>query len=314
MAEISRTDALALINQQNSNEIWEAAAQTSAALRSFRRIPMSAKQRRMPVLDVLPTAGFVGETAPSRTKPTSKQAWANKILEAEEIAVIVPIPENVFDDTAFNVWESVRPRIAEAVGAVLDGAVFFGTDAPASWPDSLEVGARAAGNVYSRATAGDVGEDLNQTMALVEADGFDPNIFWSHTPERPGLRGLRDANDNPIYISSLRDGGPVNLLYGIEIDWVRNGSWIAAAAGPPEVGADFICGDRQAAILGVRQDMTFKILDQATLTDGAGVVQISLAEEDMVALRAKLRVGFQVADPTTIEGGSGAYPFSILSV
>lgn len=312
MAEITRANALALINQQNSSEIFEMATRDSAALRTFRRIPMSAKQKRMPIIDALPTAGFVGgDTAGIRQKPTSNIVWANKMLEAEEIAVIVPIHENVFDDSAFNVWEAVRPRIAEAVGKVIDGAVFFGTNKPASWPDSLEDGARAAGNAYSAATAGDLAEDLNQVLALVEADGFDPNVFYSNIPKRASLRGLRDTQNRPIYEQSVREGD-VSTVWGVPIEWVRNGSWVNAGAGP--VGAHFIAGDRDMAILGIRQDMEFKILDQATLTDGAGAVTISLAEEDMIALRCKMRIAFQVADPTTIEGGSSAYPFAVLEV
>lgn len=315
MAEVTRSDALALINQQNANEIWEAAVRDSAALRTFRRYPMSAKQARMPVIDALPTAGFVGETSGTRVKPTSGQVWANKMLEAEELAVIVPIPENVFDDTSFGVWEAVRPRIAEAVGAKLDGATFFGVGKPVSWPADLNAGARAAGNVYDPATAGDLAEDLNQTMALVEADGFDVNVFYSNTPKRATLRGLRDSQNRPIYVASLRDGGDPSTVWGEEIAWVRNGSWVNDDKTSPYsgLGADFIAGDRNMAILGIRQDMTFKILDQATLTDpSTRAVLVSLAEEDMIALRCKMRVGFQVADPTTIEGGSGAYPFAVL--
>lgn len=313
MAEISRADALALINQQNSNEIWEGAPRDSAALRTFRHIPMGTKQRRMPVIDALPTAGFVGETSGPRRKPTTSIVWANKVLEAEEIAAIVPIPENVFDDTEYNVWEAVRPRIAEAVGRALDAAVFFGINKPVSWPAALNPGARAAGNVYDPATAGDLAEDLNQTMALVEADGYDVNVFYSNTPKKARLRGLRDSQNRPIYVNSLREGGEPDRIWGEEIAWVRNGSWINDDVVTPDgSGADFIAGDREAAILGIRQDITYKILDQATLTDGDGLVVVSLAEEDMIALRAKVRVGFQVADPTTIEGGSGAYPFAVL--
>jgi HK97 family phage major capsid protein len=304
MADISRSEALALINQQNMAEIFQQVAEQSAAMRTFRTVRMSAKQARMPVIDALPTAGFVnGDTG---TKATAQQVWASKTLEAEEIAVIVPIPENVFDDTAFNVWAEVRPRIAEAVGAVIDAAVFFGTNSPASWADSLVEGAIAAGNTYTRGTSTvDLAEDLNQTIALVEADGFDPNIVYAARYLRSSLRGLRDDNGQPIYSSNLRRDGGTDAIYGIDLDWVTNGAWDAT-------DADAIVGDRSKAILGIRQDITFKILDQATLTDGAGNIVFSLAEQDMIALRAKFRAGFQVADPTTIEGGSGAYPFAVL--
>lgn len=304
MADINRTDALALINQQNSNEIFQEAAKTSTSLASFRRVNMGTKQYRMPVLDALPTAGFV--SGDSGRKLTSEMAWASKVLEAEEIAVIVPIPENVFDDTEFNVWEEVRPRIAEAVGKTLDGAVFFSTNKPASWPEGLVPAAKAAGNVFYTAAVDppDLAERLNQTIALVEADGYDPTDIYATRALRVALRGLRDDNGRPLYNDSVKQGD-VAGMYGLDLRWVNNTSWVSAEA-------TALVGDSSKAILGIRQDMTFKILDQATLTDGAGAVVFALAEQDMIALRCKFRVGFQVADPTTLEGGTSAYPFAVL--
>lgn len=308
MADITRSEAEALINASNSNEVFQQAVESSVALRTFRTVRMPTYTTRMPVINALPTAGFV--SGDSGHKPTAQQTWENKTLTAEEIAVIVPIPENVFDDSAFNVWEEVRPRIAEAVGAVIDGATLFGTNAPSSWPDSLAEGARAASNRYATGSAGDLAEDLNQTFALVEADGFDVNVVYAPRSVRASLRGLRDDNNQPIYVSSLRGGTEPDMVYGVDIAYVTNGAWVAdASAG----GALAIVGDRTKAIIGIRQDITYKLLDQATLTDGSGNVLFNLAEQDMIALRAKIRVGFQVADPTTIEGGSSAYPFAVLS-
>lgn len=306
MADIARAEAEALMARQDQREVWQQALEASAALSTFRTVDMGTATARMPVIDALPTAGFVTEAT---AKPTAQQVWATKTLTAEEIAVIVPIHENVFDDTAIDVWDEVRPRIAEAVGAVLDGAVFFGTNIPASWPDSLVIGARAAGNVHSAATAGDLIEDVNQTWALVEADGFDVNVNYAARSMRALLRGLRDANDQPLL--SVQGGlgqRPNYMIYGEDLVFVTNGAWEPATAGTPNTGATLIAGDRNMAILGIRQDITYKILTEAT------VGTINLAERDMIALRAKMRVAFQVADPTTIEGGSAAYPFAILDV
>ena len=308
MADISRAEALALINQQNSTEIFQQAAEGSAALRTFRRVNLGTKQARLPVLSALPSAGFVESEDPTSgdsTKPTSHVVWENKVLEAEEIAVIVPIHENVFDDSAFDIWGEVRPRIAEALGAVLDGAVLFSVGKPASWPEGLEPGARDAGNLHDNTTANqDLAEYVNQTLALVEADGYDPNVIFSNRRIRARLRGLRDDNGQPIYSTSLKRDGQVDAVYGIDLEYVTNGAWVADNGSG--VGADLIAGDRTKAILGIRQDVTYKFLDQAT------VGGINLAEKDMVALRAKFRVAFQVADATTIEGGSTAYPFAVL--
>ena len=310
MADINRSEAESLMARQDLNEIFQEAAETSAALRTFRTIRMGTATARMPVIDALPSAGFVTEAADATgVKPTAQMVWANKVLTAEEIAVIVPIHENVFEDSSIDVWDEVRPRIAEAFGAVLDGAVFFGTNKPASWPLAIEDGARAAGNVRSAAATGDLVEDVNQTWALVEADGFDVNVNYAPRSIRAQLRGLRDTTNQPLL--SVQGGlgeRPNYMIYGEDLVFITNGAWVPAVAGPPEAGASLIAGDRTKAILGIRQDMQFKILDQAT------VGTLNLAERDMIALRCKMRVAFQVADPTTIEGGTAAYPFAVLSV
>lgn len=312
MADINRSDAEALMARQDLNEIIQEATAQSAALSTFRTINMGTATARMPVIDALPSAGFVTEAADSTgVKPTTQMVWASKTLIAEEIAVIVPIHENVFDDTEINVWAEVRPRIAEAIGAVLDGAVFFGTNKPASWPAAIEDGARTAGNVRSEGGAGDLVEDINQVWALVEADGFDVNVNYAPRSMRARLRGLRDENEQPLLAVQGGLGQKPNyMVYGEDLVFVTNGAWAPAGlsqdATPVPTGANLIAGDRTKAILGIRQDMTFKILSEAT------VGTLNLAERDMIALRCKMRVAFQVADPTTIEGGASAYPFAIL--
>ena len=307
MADIDRTDAAGLLQDQNINEILQDAAKSSTALATFRTIPMGTSIAKMPILTALPTAQWV--TGDTGVKQTSDQKWEKKTLTAEELAVIVPIPENVFDDSTVGIWDQVRPRVAQALGKALDEAVFFGTNAPASFDDSLFEGADAAGQVYNEGDSGvDLAEDINQTWGLVEAVGFDVNVQYASRRIRVRLRGLRDDNNQPIYLESLRTDGVDRSLMGEQLTFVQNGAWDNDVA-------TLIAGDRQMAILGVRQDVTYKILDQATRTDGAGNVVISLAESDMIALRAKFRVGFAVADTVTGEtdGTTRQWPFAALA-
>jgi HK97 family phage major capsid protein len=305
MADISRADALALINQQNANEVWQQVPEFSAALRTFRKVNMGTKQTRYPVIAALPNASFLsGEDADDAysVKPTTNMSWTDRVLEAEEIAGIVVIPENVLDDSAFNVWDEVRPRIAEAIGATLDAACFFGTNAPASWPDGIVPDATSAGNTYAEGASGvDLAEDINQTFALVEEDGYDPGAVYAARTIRADLRGLRDDNNQPIFTTSLASGGLlVPQVYGVNLEYVTNGAWDASAA-------KAIVGDPRFAILGIRQDIAYKFLDQAT------VGGISLAERDLIGLRFKMRVGFQTAETLTIATQVNAYPFAVLT-
>jgi len=310
MADISRADALALIREQDGSEVWQAAVQFSAALRSFRRVDMGTKIARYPVIGAIPEASFVtGEDADDAdsVKPTTKMDWGDRVLTAEEVGGIVVIPENVIDDAAsdFDLWAEIRPRIAEAVGLTIDRAVFFGTNAPASWPDGLVPAAIAAGNVVVEGASGvDLAEDINQTIGEVEDDGYDATDIYGRRTLRRRVRGLRDDNNQPIFQSTISELGTVNQLYNATVQYVTNGAWDNSVA-------TLLTGDSNAAILGIRQDLTFKALDQASVTIGGSL--ISLAERDLLGLRFKMRLGFQTAQTRTAEGGTTAYPFAVLA-
>lgn len=317
MAEITRADALALISEQDMGELWQDAAKQSLALQTFKRINMTKKQAKVRVLDALPAAPGGGAWIDGDTgrKPTLDMGWANKFVEAEEIAGIVPIPENVLDDADMDIWGQVRPRIAEYVGYHLDLAVFLGINAPASFGDSLYEGAVAAGNVLdlstylglgTQAQGYDMGGAFSELIGLVEDDGFNCNTIWTKRSIKRRMQNLRDGNGNLIYSNDMRNGESVPQIWGVDTYLAENASLAQDA------NLHAITGDRSRAVLGIRQDIEFKFLDQATLTDGAGKVLVSLAEQDMIALRFKMRAGFTVADPMTWEGGAGAYPFAVL--
>lgn len=300
MADISREDALALLARQDINEIIKPDTSSSAALASFRTIRMSAGTARMPVLDALPTAGWVSESAtdPEGVKPTSKVSWIDKNLVAEEIAVIVPVHENVLDDSRFDIWGEVRPLVAQEFGRVLDAAVYFGVNKPTSWSDpALVPGAIAAGNAV--VAGDDLAEDFNQAFGLVEDDEFDVNAAFTGRFLRTQLRGLRDANGVPLYLDGVRSDNNTASIYGQDLYYVGNRSW-------DRTEATALVGDRSKVVLGIREDVQVKLLDQAT------VGGINLAERDMVALRFKFRVAFATAF-STAGGDANDYPFAVIT-
>lgn len=319
MAFINGNNVGALIPDEDAREIIKMAAQNSAAMTMFRTINMGTKIRRLPVSTALASAAFVSgpaTTNPPGLKGTSSAAWERKFLTAEEIAVIVPIPEEYLEDSDFDVWGEVRPQIAEAIGAVVDGAVFFGTNKPASWTDdAILTDARQAGNSFVRGSVGGqrLDVDISDMMSLVEADGFDVNGFVSGVQVKGALRGLRDADGQPIYITSVV-GTPQGLspeaasIYGERAMFLKNGAWDADEA-------TLIGGDFSKAILGIRRDITYKILTEATIYDTNGTtILYRLAQQDMVALRATIRLAWAVANPVTrLQGTAGnRYPFGVL--
>src|SRR5882672_11272460 len=166
-SSITRDDAAALIPEEVSKEIFQDLPKQSVALSMFQSVPMSRKQQRLPVLSVLPFAFFRnGDTGMTQT---SNIEWANKYLNAEEVTVVVPIPDTVLQDSEFDLWGQAKPRIVEAVGSVVDGAVIFGTNKPDTWAASVVEGAVAAGNEFVRGSVPeqDLSVDVSDTMALV---------------------------------------------------------------------------------------------------------------------------------------------------
>jgi HK97 family phage major capsid protein len=305
---ISRTSAQALIPENVSNDILGGLSNDSAALQMFRQVRMATNQTRMPVISALPTAYFVnGDTG---LKQTTQVDWSNKYLNVEELATIVPIPEAVFDDAGFDVWGNIKPLLTDAIARALDAAVIFGTNKPASWAGAIVSDATTAGNVVNRSVgtartdkAGLAGY-FSDAFAQVEGDGFAVDGIVANTSYMGLLRNTRDANGN-----LLQEVSP-NSVYGVPVKYPMRGLWPASAAG----AAEAIVGDWSQAILGIRQDITYKVITEGVIQDNSGVIQYNLPQQDMIALRVVFRCAFQTANTLNYDNPTAGtrYPFSVI--
>ncbi len=303
---IDRAGSEALIPVEVSNEIIKEIPTTSKLLPLMRRLPnMSSKQKTLPVQNALPEAYFLsGDMA---QKQTTKAEWEKLTLTAEELAVIIPIPEAVLDDSAFDIWTEISPQIVEALGIAIDGAILFGTNKPSSWPTSIYDGAVAKNQVYTIGTADDVAADIigvDGLMSMVENSGFVVNGFVADASFEAHLRNLRDKNGNLLYSSSLLSTTPSNLV-GRPIEYDNSGVFDTSKA-------LMICGDFSKAVYSIRQDVTYKVLSEAVIQDTEGNIVYNLAQQDMVALRVVMRLGVQIANPVTRRNGTNGYPFAVL--
>jgi len=289
------TDALArdasndpLVPTPVSAEIIQEMPANSAVLSLARRVPMSAKTSRQPVLSVLPTAYFVnGDTG---LKQTSRADWENVNLVAEELAVIVPIPEAYLDDAQVPIWNEVRPLVTEAIGAKIDAATLFGLDKPATWGIDVVTSASNAGNIVAEGSNDDLAADIAELAGLIADDGFTVNGFAAAPGFSWRLIGMRTAQGVPIYAPPA--GSQPSGLFGRAFPEVENGTW------DPDL-ATVIAGDWRKAIIGIRQDITFKIFTEGVISDDSGNIVLNLMQQDSVALRAVMRVAWALANPIT---------------
>lgn len=287
---IERTDLAGLIPEPVTKEIIQGITQGSAVLQMGRRLPnMTSSTQTMNVLDMLPMAYWVD--GDNGYKQTSKMQWDKKKIYAEELAVIIPIPEAVLDDSNYDIWAEIKPRLVEAFGQKIDQAVLFGVDKPTSWRDSILTTATSAGAVVTQTD--DVYDDImgvDGVIAKVEESGYLPTGAMAAVKTRALLRGIKDQTGNLIFKTDMQ-GATQYALDGTPLFFPMNGAF-------DPTQALMIVGDFNQLVYSIRQDVTYKILTEATIIDpSTKEIVYSLAQQDMVALRAVLRLGWEIPNP-----------------
>jgi HK97 family phage major capsid protein len=227
---------------------------------------------------------WVGET--ERIK-TSVPRWVFPEITCKKLAVIVPLTREKLNDSVINVFREIQPIIAESFYKKIDQACLFGTGSP--FAHSIYSAATGNSMAVQLGTNAKLDLDVSDVMSLIEVKGYDVNGFVSNVSFKNSLRKLRDNNGNQLFVEGITDrqGQRYDSLYAQPIEFCRSGAWDATKA---------ICigGNWNYSIIGVRENIEYEILKEATLNsitmpDGK---PLSLAENDMVGIKATMRIGF----------------------
>lgn len=279
---ITKRNAEALFSVDEVNDIVQGVIKESAVLKMFTQLPnMTSGAMRMRVLDGLPMAYWVGSTNNGR-KNLTEMAWANKYIVPEELAVIVPIKEDVLDDASIDIWAQVRPRLVEAIGKKIDQAILVGVDKPVGFRADLLTSILNAGAYVTQGSSATLYSAINDAMVKVEESGYNPTGIIGGVDVKGKFRMMLDTSGQPIK--------------GTEIDelpkaYIDNGAW-------DKTKAQMIVGDFKQAVYSIRQDITYKLLTEAVIQDpSTGDIKYNLAQEDMVALRVVMRLGWEIPNP-----------------
>lgn len=293
---ITKADASPLIPEQVMNEIFKEAQKYSKVLQLFRRLPnMSSDKMRIKVVDSFPVAYWVNETTNNGRKNTTKMAWENVYLTAEELAVIVPIKDNVLDDADVDIWEQVKPELVKAIAKKIDEAILFGVDAPASF------GAGIIPTIVSKAKTvtetGKLYSDINDVMTAVEESGYDVTGLLGGVGLKGKFRMMTDTTGQPLNTTEI---GSLNRVF------VDNGAW-------DKTVATLIAGDFSQAVYSIRKDVTFDVFREGVIQNPDGTIAYNLMQEDMSAIRVTFRIGTAVPNPVnSLDQTETRYPFAAL--
>lgn len=263
---------------EQATEILKDVIRGSSILRLSKVEQMSSETKKFNVLTDGPGAYWVGEG--ERIK-TSGATWIHPTITAKKLAVIVPVTKEKLNDTTISVFDELRPQIAEAFHQTIDKACLFGDGSP------FETNLMGAVDNTKMLVVDNANLDLavSDMMALVENEGYEADGFAGHIGIKNTLRKLRDSTGAPIYV----DGTNTRELYSQPIEFVRNGAW-------DKTRCDLLGGSWKYSIVGMRSGIEFEVLTEATLqgtldTDGK---PLSLAEQDMIAIKATMRLGYLV--------------------
>lgn len=300
--QITRSNVEALFEPDLITEIIEGVVAQSAVLSRFRRLPnMSTNKTKMRVLDALPMAYWVDADTNNGRKKLTKMAWDNKYITAEELAVIVPIKEDLLADADYDLWGDIRPRIVEAIHKKIDDAVITGTDKPKGFRTDLLTSILNAGANVPYTADQTLYSAVNDAMAKVEESGYNVTGVIGGVDVKSKFRMMLDTNGQPIA--------------GTEIgDLVKNAVYVSTGAWDKSKSR-LIVGDFTQAVYSIRQDVTYKLLDQAVIQDPAtGDILYNLAQDDMVALRVVMRLGWEIPNPINALSPDEAtrFPFASL--
>jgi HK97 family phage major capsid protein len=301
-------DFSGVVPREYSAQIIEEATQASAALTLGQRLPMGTRITELPIPKTFPKAEWV--TSPyAGAANTGRKNYTDiglqpQVITAEEVAAVIAIPDVYLDDNEINLWNFCRPRLAEAIGVAVDDAMLFGV-AGATPPTFPGGGVAGVAQIVDPAGADDVVDAVNQAMALVEADGLAVTGHAADLIVKSRLRGVRDSTGALLLGTEQVGQTQRPTLYGAPIAYNP-----FTQIGPAPALPDFITGAWQYLIIGVRQDIRFKLDPSGVILGTTTANSVSGFQDNVTPMKVWARFGCAIVNPPTVRRPAGSRPFA----
>lgn len=283
-----------LIPTELLNEVLRIIPEYGVARVEMLYLPFSGpgNTRTIPTLGTSVTMNWTDEGG---KKKSTQPKFAIVTQTLKKLTAIVPMTEEILEDSLINLTELVGKLIAEAVAKEVDIQFFNGTGSPFT-------GILNNGSI-NQVTEGTGDADDNLADELLRMQDATPAgaqagaKYYLNRTWLSKIRKLKDQDGNYIYQA------PAAGLPGT----IWNKPYVTVEAMPTvaevtQEGDPFILyGNlKQGAIYGDKQQIRVKLLDQATINDTDDSTSINLAEQDMIALRFVQRVGYVIALPAAL--------------
>ncbi len=300
MADINRTTNSMALPSDLSAEIIQKTQEESAVMKLARKVALPGRGVTIPVITADPTAAWVAETA---AKPVSNGTPGTKLMSAYKIAVIETFSKEFVRDAAA-LYNALVQRLPGALAKVFDNTVIGGTQAPGQNFDTFgSCTAQSILNANNGTYLGLVAADSD-----IAAHGGIMNGLALSAQARGLLLSAVDGQDRPLFMASANEG-VVDRILGVPA-YFSQSLYKAGTAGTPGTPAVVgVAGDWSKAMYGTVAGVEVSVSDSATLTGGSGqnAFTINLWQQNMIAVRAEIEVGFR-ADTDCFNLLTGAVP------
>jgi HK97 family phage major capsid protein len=230
-------------------------------------------------------------------KPKDTPSFEVYHLQAEKLAVIIPLEDQLVEDADTDIASVIRQDVVGAFAEMLD-RTYMGYEVTSPFADSLS-GNTPAANTIPYGTGVDLASDFSIAMAALEANGFEATAAIAHPSVKHLLRDLRDLNNQPIFAENLKGEVTSYTVFGVPICFTRQ----VQQAGSP-LTTEILLFYRPYVKIGDRTGLQISKSNEATLSQGTET-PLNLWEVDMTAFRFVMRKGFVVKDDNALSKITG---------
>ena len=275
-------------------DVLRIASEYGVARSEMLYLPFSGpgNSRQVPALGTSVSVTWTNEA----TAKTATQPVLNLVTQTlKKLAAIVPFTEELLEDSAVDLYTLLVDLFAEAIGVEEDTQFLAGTGSP--WTGVLKNGSvqvvnMGTGEGFSAITADDLLDMTSKVKKSVRRGGK----FYMSTTVMDVVRKLKDLEGRYIYQQPA--GEVPGKVWGYEV--VETDVMPALTDSAAATAFVIFANLKKVAIMGDKQQLRVKLLDQATITDTDGQTAINLAEQDVLALRVVERVGYVLALPAGV--------------
>ena len=285
MAGINTNRTTIALPAEVSREILQKTQQASAVMTLGRQIALPGRGAVIPVITSDPAASWVAET---NEKPVSNPGLNTKLMQAYQLAVIVPFSLQ-FRRDADALYAAIVERLPLALAQKFDATVVGAVDAPGENFDTFA-------NATSQNLVPGANETVYGNLVAAYADIADHGGIldgFAMSPAGMGLLlGATGDDKRPLFNTAAE--AAINRILGARMQESRGmykagAAGVGTAAGTPAIVG--VAGDWSQALWGTVGGVEISISEESTLT--IGTQQINLWQRNMFAVRAEIEVGFR---------------------